>query len=500
MISTLLRRHALPLAILALALALRLINLDSRPLWYDEAFSVLWAEEPIQHFFQWTTTPAEGPAPTDVHPPLYYLVLHAWMRLAGESPVAVRLPSVLFGVAAVWLIGLLGQAAGGPRMGNPAMLLAAVAPFPVAYSQEARMYSLLALCVVAAVYCAWRARKNRTWWAAYTVCAALALYSHNLGALTMLALTILLLADLVHAPDLVRLWWFLAANLAILVLFSPWLLLALPGQIGSVRQTYWVPQPGLAELVRSLIVYHFNLPLPSRVLPLALFGAVFVLLLLLYRTVKLRARVPAAFLWLGLAPLAMMWLVSQWQPIYIERAMLPAALLYAVAVAWLLAAGKLPRWLLAGVCGLCFLISGLSLAYHYRNTDFPRAPYAEAVAYLHANADPQDAIVHSNKLTFFPMHYYDREMLAEWIADPAGDGSDTLARPTQEALGLYPAPDMETAVGGARRVWLIIFDRAINEYGGRHPHVEWLKTHYEPEATARHFNQLQVLCFVESSP
>jgi uncharacterized membrane protein len=499
MISRFLRRHAIALAILALALALRLINLGGRPLWYDEAFAVLYAEKPVNQIVYGTISPIESAAAADVHPLLYYLGLHAWIRLAGQSPAAVRLPSVLFGVATVWLIGLLGQATGGRRMGNTAMLLAAVAPFPVAYSQEARMYSLLALCVVGAVYCAWRARENRTWWAGYTVCSVLALYSHNLGALTMLALTLLLLAELVHARNLVRLRWFLAANLAILALFSPWLLLVLPGQIGFVQQAYWVPRPGLTELVRSLIVYHFNLPLPSRLLPPALFGAVFVLLLLLYRTAKLRARIPAAFLWLGLAPLAMMWLVSQWQPIFIERAMLPAALLYTVAVAWLLAAGELPRWLLTGVCGLCLLVSGLSLEYHYRYTDFPRAPYAEAIAYLQANAGPQDAIVHSNKLTFFPMHYYDREMPAEWIADPAGDGSDTLARPTQEALGLYPSPDMETAVSGARRVWLIIFDRAIGEYGGRHPHLMWLEAGHDL-AEAHRFNQLQVLLFVESSP
>jgi hypothetical protein len=68
-----------------------------------------------------------------------------------------------------------------------------------------------------------------------------------------------------------------------------------------------------------------------------------------------------------------------------------------------------------------------------------------------------DVIVHSNKLTFFPTHYYDRTLPQSFIADEPGSRSDTLAYPTQQALGLFATPDVETAVQGHERVWFVIF-------------------------------------------
>ena len=92
-------RKWLPLAlILLLALALRLINLGGRPLWYDEAFAVLFAEKGLDAMLYGTLEPVDGGA-ADIHPLLYYTTLNGWMSFWGQSPFAVRLWSVLLGVA-----------------------------------------------------------------------------------------------------------------------------------------------------------------------------------------------------------------------------------------------------------------------------------------------------------------------------------------------------------------------------------------------------------------
>jgi hypothetical protein len=477
--------HRAILAILGLALVLRLINLNARPLWYDEAFAVLYAERPIDQIVYGTVTPVEGSAAADVHPILYYLGLHGWIGLVGDSPFAVRFPSVVMGVAVVWLLGLLAHQAGGKRLKRYAMLVAALAPFPISYSQEARMYSLLALCGIGAAYSGWRSADDRRWWFAYGVFAALTLYAHNLGALTLIAINLWLLARLIHPFHLRRLIPWLSANLFGAILFSPWLVLVVPGQIDFVRHGYWVPTPKLAELVRSIIVYHFNLPLPDVLLPPSLFLALVVLCLLILQIVKVNAKVPLTFLWLGFSPLGLMWVISQWQPIYIDRAVLPAGLLYLVAVAWLFADAGSPRLLRIGLGAICLTVAALSLGYHYTYRNFPRGPFVEASAYLRDQVGEGDIVIHSNKLTFFPMHYYDRHLSTTWVADPAGDGSDTLARPTQEALQLFPQPDIEAAVGGAEGLWFVIFQQAINEYGGRHPHLVWLEEIYTMEERVR---------------
>ena len=46
-----------------------------------------------------------------------------------------------------------------------------------------------------------------------------------------------------------------------------------------------------------------------------------------------------------------------------------------------------------------------------------------------------------------------------YLADPPGSGSDTLARATQQILGLFAEPEISAAVGDAAGVWFIVFPR-----------------------------------------
>ena len=67
------------LAMLLLAFLLRVLNLNGRALWYDEAFAVLFSEKGLNAMLYGTLTPAGGAA-ADVHPLLYYTSLDGWMR------------------------------------------------------------------------------------------------------------------------------------------------------------------------------------------------------------------------------------------------------------------------------------------------------------------------------------------------------------------------------------------------------------------------------------
>jgi hypothetical protein len=96
------------------------------------------------------------------------------------------------------------------------------------------------------------------------------------------------------------------------------------------------------------------------------------------------------------------------------------------------------------------------------------------------------------------MHYYQSELSQQFIADPAGDGSDTLAYPTQEALGLFAVPTLEEAVAGHSVVWFIIFQKAVQEFQeaglGDHPHKRWLDAHYKLIKTIP-FNDLELYLY-----
>src|ERR1700690_4108109 len=128
------------LLILILALAVRLLGIATRPIWYDEAFSILFSEKGISPML-YGTLAATGAGTADIHPLGYYTLLWLWMKSFGESLIAVRMLSILAGMAVVGLIYLIGFELFGETTAQLAMLLTALAPFQIHYAQEIRMYS-----------------------------------------------------------------------------------------------------------------------------------------------------------------------------------------------------------------------------------------------------------------------------------------------------------------------------------------------------------------------
>ena len=112
-------------------------------LWLDEALTVNIARLPL------------GELPEalrhDGAPPLYYVVLHAWMVVFGASNLAVRVLPGLFGVGALPLTYLAARRIGGRRVAWAATLLMASGPFAIRYSTEARMYSMVIVLVLLAL-------------------------------------------------------------------------------------------------------------------------------------------------------------------------------------------------------------------------------------------------------------------------------------------------------------------------------------------------------------
>jgi hypothetical protein len=206
---------------------------------------------------------------------------------------------------------------------------------------------------------------------------------------------------------------------------------------------------------------------------------------------------------LTLGPVLLTLLASQIRPVYIVRALLPSALMYYVLVAGLLVAGRAPRLVKWGLLAPSVLIVVASLINHYGYARFPRPPFDQAAAYLRAHYQPSDVIVHSNKLSFLPTYYYDRSLPQAFIADEPGSPSDTLAYPTQRALGLFATSDIATATLGRQRVWFVVFSRAIDEYLAAgyvdHPQRAWLESTYSRTAQVS-FNDLELYLYEQRSP
>jgi len=245
------------------------------------------------------------------------------------------------------------------------------------------------------------------------------------------------------------------------------------------------------------------LPLPDAWLPLGLFVTLFSVALAAWQTwraVQTSGRgvsevsegvggAPVLcgvwLAYLAFVPVLLLFLFSQWQPVFVERALLPSGVMFLLWMAWALCCTPMPRPVRTLVLALLLVGAGLGVYQHITYRGFPYAPYAELDASLRERAAPDEVILHSNKLTMLPAVYYDPDLPQRYLADPPGSGSDTLALPTQQALGLIAERSLEAAVGDAPRVWFVIFERAIREYRDlgyeTHPHLTWLDAHYRLE-------------------
>jgi uncharacterized membrane protein/O-antigen/teichoic acid export membrane protein len=153
----------------------------TRGLWVDEAISVTQAQLPFGKMLQDMET-------TDVHPPLHHAILWVTVRLFGTSEFAVRLPSLIAGVALVPALYWVGKVVYNRRTGWIAAVLATIAPFCVWYSQEARMYSQFMLFAALAIGAQVLAVRRGRWydWALYALSTALLFWTQYFGVMPIL--------------------------------------------------------------------------------------------------------------------------------------------------------------------------------------------------------------------------------------------------------------------------------------------------------------------------
>lgn len=225
-------RRLLLVGLLALGIFLRAWGLGAHALWTDE-YGTWWVAAGTGWTHVWQRAVAvQGQSP------LYYLVARAMLELFGASPLALRLPSFLCGVALVALAYPLARAVFRCEW----TALVAVATFAVSerliyYSQDARPYALALLCAGASCLFYLSSLRGRRGAApAHMAATALAFYAHSLFGLILVVQGVHFLLQRPR-PSL-RPWLIRAGVLALLL--APGL-----GQLAALharrRGLDWVP-------------------------------------------------------------------------------------------------------------------------------------------------------------------------------------------------------------------------------------------------------------------
>jgi mannosyltransferase len=162
----------------------------------------------------------------DGSPPLFYVLLHAWMQVWGRTETATHALSLIFALAAVPVAYWAAASVFDRRTGTYCAILAAGLPFLTTYAQETRMYSIVLLesIVVAASFLHAFVHGRRRFLPAFVAALTATLYTHNwglflgLGCFVSFLVLVGLTAD--DRPRLIRDG--LLSFAAVAVLYLPW--------------------------------------------------------------------------------------------------------------------------------------------------------------------------------------------------------------------------------------------------------------------------------------
>lgn len=215
-------RYFTPILIVSAVLfvTMSLVMGMAQSVWFDEAYSIMLAKQPVGELLHLTAM--------DTHPPLYYILLRGWAMLFGWGELALRSFSVLAAGGAVVFAGLLAKRLFGVRAALVVLPFIVFAPFLLRYGFEIRMYALASLIGIAATYVltiALDAKGKRQWllYATYAVLVALGVYALYYTALLWIAHVVWLVwLTLRSKQSLMKAPWLLAL-VGSVVLFLPWL-------------------------------------------------------------------------------------------------------------------------------------------------------------------------------------------------------------------------------------------------------------------------------------
>jgi len=435
-----------------LAAVVRLSFITKSSVWHDEGFSIMLAKRTVQEIWAGSAR--------DVHPPLYYELLHFWMRLFGTSELVIRSLSAFAGVLIIPIGYLIVRKIAGLRAAILASFVLALAPFLIRYSQEARMYGLLGLFLLLALYAVTEIaeRPKRTWpYVLYTLSIAAGLYTHYFTVLAVLAFWLYFV--LLEKPSTWKIgesiwlslrWW--AANLAAVVLFLPWV----PNLLGQLRRGQglsWLPPATLRTLPDT--IWQFFSFTDGRALFALIYWLVPVLVIMAGVYIWMRDMGKQKFARLlvlySFLPIAIGLIVSVKKPIFHERYFAFAAIgiyvILVIALDWL--AGK-RTWLFGVLASLLLLIECIGIRNVYYQSNHQMGVVMQS---LNQEYRVGDVLVAGELYVYFDGSYYNKtdQIISLYTAGmpPNGYGESGLLYNQNVYLNSL------TTIPGGSRVWLI---------------------------------------------
>jgi uncharacterized membrane protein len=437
-----------------IGIVLRGLFINSREIAYDDAFSYFLSRQQISLIISGTAS--------DTMPPLYYLLLHYWMKISTNLWF-LRLLNILINFISAGFVYKLAKEFFNTKVGILATFFFLLSPFQIYHSQELRMYSLLLFGQLGFYYSVlkiilFQSNKPILWGIFAVIFGVIVMYSHNLGFIGLISINLVLIIQ--RNKEAIKQLFFIQG---LVFLFSlPWFYF-LPQQISKVQLAFWTQKPGILEIIQSLLELFSFLPQP-------LFNIAFVMIILLqslffliYYLIKQKDSQNFVILLFSFAPPVLLFLLSYLvRPVFVPRIFIYSSvwifilLAFMITKHWHSTIGKINFLLFTS-------ISLISLPYFYQFNTFPRSQFKNLTNLLQTLDSDTTPIIHDNKLSFFPSMFYYETNNQYYLQDIPGSPNDTLDIETQDAIGYRALEDIDEFIDN-EKIFFIVFQEAIDEY------------------------------------
>jgi hypothetical protein len=463
-------RKIFVISIFIIGIVLRIIAIGTREIAYDDAFSFFLSRGSLSDIILGTAA--------DTMPPLYYFLLHFWMKISTDLWF-LRLLNIIINLMTAFLVYVLTKELFNPTSAIVATFLFLISPYQIYHSQELRMYALLLFGQVGYYYSFLKiirssGKRENLWIIATVGFGLIAMYAHNLGIIGLVSINIILL--LYRNKKIVKSLFIV--QMLILFFSIPWLYY-LPQQLDKIQQAFWTQPPGIVDVFQALLSLFAFLPMPTIFMGISLIiiiQSIVMLCVYVFKIKSKKAYIVALFIFVS--PIILIVLSYLVKPVFVPRIFILSSVWFFILFA--IFTEKNLNYSLGKInLGLFICLSIFSLPYYYEFQSFPRSSFKE-LNYKIERYGPQEFIVHDNKLSFFPTMFYEERENSYYLKDPKGSPNDTLAYPSQLAMGYIASENIEQFLDRDSLVF-IVFQKTLDEYSENdlsHPVLEKLQNTY----------------------
>lgn len=404
---------ALPLILLT-GLLLRIYNLTGKPLWYDEACSVAYAQKPLQYFF--------GHPQTFNYKTLYFLILKQWIAMFGTGEYAIRLLSVLFGVFSIYVIYKLAHKLYNHRVAIWSAFLLSISTFHIYHCQQTRQYSLVVMLSLMSFYLFVSLfSKQRVLYAFLNgIVNFLLLNTHPYTILIIGVQCFLLFVFYKRISKIIFLKWLVIQSVGVVLYFLGFLL---PSLYYLQEKVWWIHRPKISILAEAFLTFMFGGPryglddykTPLHLLPLfSVFSIPFLCLFLngigafsIKKTkgppVKINIFTNAILLFWFFAPLIVAYLVSYLKALFLIKHLIYLLPPFLILIAKGIESIERTPWRICLV-SLVILSSPPSLYTLYNYDD--NIDWRRPAEYIHSELKSNETIIICSSKEVVPFLYH----------------------------------------------------------------------------------------------